>query len=86
MLGAHDTRYLGAYEPIIDINKEVIGAVFVGIPQQESLAPLHELKLAGLTRISHQGRCIGPGVLTKLFCENDLSDATAGSDADTVYL
>jgi putative transposase len=41
---------------------------------------------AALARISHQGRCIGPGNLEKWFCENDLPDPTAGSDADRVYL
>jgi hypothetical protein len=43
-------------------------------------------KDSALARISHQGRCIGPGNLTKLFWKNDLPDSTAGSDADTVYL
>ncbi len=43
-----NTIYLSVYEPIIDGNKAVIGALFVGIPQEEFLAPLRQLKMAGV--------------------------------------
>jgi len=42
--------------------------------------------MAGLARISHHGRCIGPNDLVKFICNKELQESGAGSDADGVYL
>jgi hypothetical protein len=39
-----------------------------------------------LARISHRSGCIGPRNLGSFFCDKELIDSGAGSDADRVYL